>query len=104
MTEEINVVIRIMPNADDVDVSLPLDATPSDVIDSLLDADLDIPRIDPQGNPISFQLVPKGSNAALEEEETLKEGKIQKDDIILMIPKVIAGCLCYQTYCKLLQI
>jgi len=89
--QEINVVIRVMPNADDVDVSLPLNATPSDVIDTLLNADLDIPRIDPQGNPISFQLVPKGANAALNEGDTLKEGRVQDSDIILMIPKVIAG-------------
>lgn len=89
---EISVVIRVMPNADDVDVSLPLNATPADVIETLLDADLDIPRVDPQGNPISFQLVPKGANVALDESESLKEGRVQDNDIILMIPKVIAGC------------
>ena len=90
--QEINVVIRVMPNADDVDVSLPLNATPADVIETLLDADLDIPRIDPQGNPISFQLVPKGANVALDESESLKEGRVQDNDVVLMIPKVIAGC------------
>jgi len=91
MDNEINVVIRIMPNADDVDVSLPLSATPTDVIETLLDAGLGIPRIDQQGNAISFQLVPKGGNAALEEAQTLKDGRIQAGDIILMIPRVIAG-------------
>jgi hypothetical protein len=93
MDKEVNVVIRIMPNADDVDVSLPLNATPSDVIETLLEAGLGTPRVDQQGNAISYQLVPKGSNAAIGEEQTLGEGKIQAGDIILMIPRVIAGVI-----------
>lgn len=91
MDEEINVVVRIMPNADDVDVSLPLSATPNDVIETLLDANLGVPKTDQQGNAISYQLVPKGSNAALKDNQTLQEGRLQAGDVVLMIPRVIAG-------------
>ena len=91
MDQEINVVVRIMPNADDVDVSLPLSATPNDVIETLLDANLGVPKTDQQGNAISYQLVPKGGNVALKDTQTLQEGRLQAGDVILMIPRVIAG-------------
>lgn len=91
MEKEVNVVIRIMPNADDVDVSLPLNVTPQDVIETLLSSGLGIPRVDQQGNAISYQLVPKGSNAPITEAQSLGEANVQSEDIILMIPRVIAG-------------
>jgi len=91
MSKEINVVVRLMPNADDIDVSLPLAATPKDIIDTLLDAGLGIPRVDQQGNPIAYQLIPKGKNDAVKEDETLDTAQVQNGDILMMIPKVIAG-------------
>ncbi|MBK9013926.1 MAG: EsaB/YukD family protein [Saprospiraceae bacterium] len=92
MEKEISIVIRVMPNADDVDVTLPLNATATDVIETLVgDPSLGIPRIDQQGNPISYKLAPKGKNRELGEDETLGHGEVQDGDILLMMPVVIAG-------------
>lgn len=91
MDQEINVIIRIMPQAEEVVVSLPLSATPRDVIETLLDANLGVRKIDEQGNAVSYQLVPKGSGAALKETQTLQEGRLQVGDVILMVPTLVAG-------------
>jgi len=90
-TGEINVIVRVMPNADDVDVSLPLNATPLDIIEEMLSANLGIPRVDQQGNPISYKLNVKGRNDTLKEYETLASAQVQDSDIILMMPQVKAG-------------
>lgn len=91
MTKEINVVIRVMPNMDDIDISVPSDATASDIVETLLDAGLGIPRLDNQSNPISYQLVPKGKNEAIEQQMTVGKAQVQDGDIILMLPRIIAG-------------
>lgn len=88
---EIGVVVRVMPNADDIDVNLPLSATALDVIETLLESGLGIPRVDQQGNGISYKLAPKGSNRAINEGETLGEAQVKDGDILLMMPQVIAG-------------
>jgi len=91
MTKEINIIIRIMPTADDIEVSLPLDATPKDVIDALLDAGLGIPKLDDQGNPISYKLVPKEKGQEIPLDNTLMDAEVQESDVVLMLPMVWAG-------------
>lgn len=88
---EISVVVRVMPNADDVDIELPLEATPADIVEEMLNAGLNIPRIDQQGAAISYKLVPKGRQQALGDYETLGQAQVQNGDILLMIPQVRAG-------------
>jgi len=91
MSKEINIIIRVMPNAEDVEISLPVEATPRDIIETLLDAGLGIPKVDGQSNPISYHLVPKGGNSKIGESDTLMNAQIQNGDVILMNPQVIAG-------------
>jgi hypothetical protein len=91
MNNELSVVIRVMPNMDDVEISVPQDSTSNDIVEALLDSGLGIPRMDNQSNPISYQLVPKGKNEALEGPMTVGKAQIQNGDIILMLPRIIAG-------------
>ena len=91
MNNEINVVIRVMPNMDDIDISVPQDSTATDIVEALLDSGLGIPRLDNQSNPISYQLVPKGKNEAIEATQSIEKAQIQNGDIILMLPRIIAG-------------
>jgi len=91
---EISVIVRVMPNAEDVDIDLPLEASPADIIEEMLNAGLDIPRIDQQGSTISYKLVPKGRQQALADYETLGQAQVQNGDILLMIPQVRAGKYC----------
>ena len=62
MTEDIFLTIRIMPNSDDVDVSLPPTTTVKELKDHLLASELNIPGLDGQNNPIVYQLIVKGKN------------------------------------------
>ncbi len=91
MTEEIPVIIRVMPNAEELEVSVPKTATPRELISHILDAGVGIPKTDAQSNQIAYQLIPKGKNEVLKEAESFEQGEVQANDVILMIPKVIAG-------------
>jgi len=91
MENEISVIVRVMPSTDEIELSIPSSASPKDLIDYMLDADLGIPKLDGQSNRIVYQLIPKGKNEVLHEEKSFKEEEIQDDDVILMIPKIIAG-------------
>lgn len=90
MSQEISVVVRVLPNNEDIDVNLPLDATASDVIETLLDNNIG-QRSDTQGNPITYRLAPKGKNMSLAEDETLGDAGVQNGDILLMMPDFVAG-------------
>jgi len=87
---EIDVLVRVLPGNDEVDVTLPVNATASDVIETLLDNGI-AERMDASGNMISYKLVAKGKNETIDEEETLEAARIQKGDILLMTPILVAG-------------
>lgn len=91
MTQDIPVIVRVMPSADELEVSIPATSTPKELIDHILDADIGVPKLDAQSNQVIYQLIPKGKNAVLKESETFLQGQVQANDVILMIPKVIAG-------------
>lgn len=91
MSKEISVIIRVMPNADDIEVTLPLESTPKDIVEALLDSDIGIPKIDPQGNPYVYELQPKGSNSAIQDGQSLQKANVQNGDTILMMADLIAG-------------
>lgn len=91
MTREIPVIVRIMPSADELEITIPESATPKELISHILEADIGVPKIDAQSNQIIYQLIPKGKNEVLKESETFHQGEVLANDVILMIPKVIAG-------------
>ncbi len=90
-TEEISLFVRIMPNADDVEVSLPTHTAIRSLKEHLLSADLGIPKLDDAQNPIVYQLLAKGKNEVLDEKLSMRAAGIRDGDMLLMIPKVIAG-------------
>ncbi len=92
MSAEINVIIRLMPGNEDIDVTIPTEATTKDIVETLLESGLGIPRVDKQGTSMTYNLMPKGKNEELREHQTMEDAQIQEGDVILMIPHVIAGC------------
>ncbi len=90
MSNLISVIIRVLPANEDIDVKLPLNATATDVIDTLLSNDIG-QRTDHSGNPITYQLSPKGKNRPIEADETLQSAQVQEGDVILMTPIFLAG-------------
>lgn len=89
-TTSIKVIVRVLPQNEDVDVELPLNATAKDVIESLLDSGIG-QRNDNVGNPITYNLTPKGRNIVIDENETLGAAQVQEGDVILMTPVFVAG-------------
>ena len=90
METSIKVIVRIVSTNEDVDVDLPINATAADVIESLLEGGV-CGRNDHAGNPITYQLTPKGKGVIIGEDETLAEAKIQEGDVLLMTPVFVAG-------------
>lgn len=90
MSQEISVIVRVLPKNEDVDVNLPVEATAHDVIESLLDEGVGV-RVDQNGQPVSYRLIPKGKNSEIDENESLGQAKIQNGDILLMTPTIVAG-------------
>jgi len=91
MTNDMPLIVRVMPSADELELTVSELTTPNELISHILDADIGVPRTDAQSNQIAYQLIPKGKNEVLKESETFLEGEILPNDVILMIPKVIAG-------------
>ena len=90
MSSIVSVIIRILPNNEDVDISVPLEATATEIIGSLLEKGL-AERTDQNNYPINYKLIPKGKNVEIGENETLLQRNISDGDILLMAPVLVAG-------------
>ena len=86
----INIVIRVMPKGDELDVELPLFTTAKEIIEELIRANV-VPRTDPGGNYYSFELISKINNSIILEKQTLHDIGIKEGDVLYFVPKIIAG-------------
>ncbi len=86
----INVVIRVMPNGDELDVELPVSATGQEIVEELLRSNV-APRTDPEGNPYAYELISKVSNTKIGENKTLYDLGIRDSETIYFVPKLVAG-------------
>lgn len=90
MPNNLNIVIRIMPNGDELDVELPVYSTGKEVVEELLAANV-APRVDGNGNPYIYELISKVNSVKVEEHKTLYDIGVRDGEIILLIPKLVAG-------------
>ena len=90
MKETINVIVRILPQGDELDVELPIFSTGKDILDELLAADL-VPKADPQGNPYSYQLITKDRGSEVDYSKTLTDQGVRDGNTLLLAPKLVAG-------------
>ncbi len=88
--DNINLVVRILPAGDEVDVELPLQTTAKELIEELLDSG-EVPKADPHGNPYTYDLVLKGTRAHIMPEKTLYDIGIKDGDTLLLMPRLVAG-------------
>lgn len=88
----IDVVIRLLPGGDELEVELPLYTTGKEVIEELIRnaVDLNIPTRDSEGNPFTYELSSKGGINVVPE-KTLQELGIRSGDILFFAPKLVAG-------------
>lgn len=90
MANMINLVIRVMPSGDELDVELPVFSTGREIVQELLDANV-APRTDSDGNPQVYELVSKASNVKIEDNKTLHDLQVRDGEILYFIPKLVAG-------------
>jgi WXG100 protein secretion system (Wss), protein YukD len=90
MSESINIVIRLMPSGDELDVELPVFTTGKELVGQLLGENL-APRTDPEGNPYVYEIISKVSNVRLEDEKTLYDAGIREGETLYFVPKLVAG-------------
>jgi hypothetical protein len=87
---KINVTV-VLPNREELEVSFPPEATPTDIIETLLESGVGLSRFDASGQESQFELMPKGKQEPLLENETLGEARVQNGDRLLLTKEVTAG-------------
>lgn len=88
--QKVKVIIRVMPNSDEIDATLPVKATAAQIIKKLLsDPNLKLSKNDPQGNPISYVLHCKRSGKNVT--DSLEKAGVKDGDVLLLTPSVTAG-------------
>ena len=90
MADHINIVIRLMPSGDELDVELPVFTTGKEIMDHLL-SEKAAPRSDQEGNPYVYELISKASNARIDDDKTLYDVGIQEGETLYFVPKLVAG-------------
>ena len=88
--QNINLIVRILPGGDELDVELPPYTTVKEIIDELLNTSM-VPRSDPQGNPYSYELALKGSQTKVMPEKTLNDIGVTNGATLLLMPRLVAG-------------
>lgn len=89
-SDVINIVIRVMPRGDELDVELPLFSTGKEIIEELVSAEV-APRTDPEGNPYVYELISKMSYTKIGEDKTLYDVGVQEGETLYLTPKLVAG-------------
>jgi len=90
MSDVINIVIRLMPSGDELDVELPVFSTGRDITEELLSANV-APRTDPEGNPYIYEIISKASSVKIDEDKTLYDVGIREGETLYFVPKLVAG-------------
>ncbi len=86
----INLIVRILPSGEELDVELPLYTTVKEIIDELLNEGM-VPRTNPQGDPYTYEMALKGSQTQVMQEKTLFDIGIKNGDTMLLMPRLVAG-------------
>ena len=90
MSDTINIVIRLMPSGDELDVELPIFSTGKEIAEELLSQSV-APRSDPEGNPYIYELISKSSNVRIDDDKALYDVGIKDGETLFFVPKLVAG-------------
>ncbi|MGK0366475.1 MAG: hypothetical protein ACI85O_003548 [Saprospiraceae bacterium] len=90
MSDVINIVVRIMPGGDELEVELPIYSTGKEIKEELLDAKV-APRTDPEGVAYVYDLIFKRKGAKITDEKTLYDLQIEAGDTLFLAPRMNAG-------------
>ncbi len=90
MSEIINLVIRLMPSGDELDLELPVFSTGKEIKEELLNANV-VPRADQDGNPYIYELISKAANVRIDDDKALDDVGIKDGETLFFVPKLVAG-------------
>ena len=90
MNDELNLIVRVMPSGDELDVQIPRFSTGKEIIEELLRAEV-APSSDGEGNPFVYELVSKKNQVRVDDNKTLHDLQINDGDTLLFIPNLVAG-------------
>lgn len=88
---KINVTIRISMSQEEVDITLPVTATASQIINKLIGAGLGISKVDESGDPYVYDLIHKASASRIGEDQMLEETKVRDGDILILSQDLVAA-------------
>jgi uncharacterized ubiquitin-like protein YukD len=86
----VTIIVRIMPQAEDLEIELPLYTTGKQIVEELLSQQI-IPRNDEAGNPIVYELVSKKVGKKLMPEDRLADLNVPNGDTLLLTHKAYTG-------------
>ncbi|WP_157974522.1 EsaB/YukD family protein [Lewinella sp. IMCC34183] len=90
MSDFLNIVVRVMPGGEQLDVELPRFTTGLEILEGLLSENV-APRQTQQGEPLFYELISKTGNVRIEDHKTLHDLGIQSGETILLVPDLVAG-------------
>ena len=90
MSDTLEIVIRVMPGGESVDVELSRYSTGQEILMGLLDGGV-APREAQTGEPLSYELISKANNIRIESHKTLHDLGIRNGDTILLVPELTPG-------------
>jgi len=88
-TDFLNLVIRLQPNNEELDVELSKYTTGKEIIEELLREKI-APRSNAEGEPYIYDLTSK-RGVTVEENKCLMDLGIVDGDTLFLIPKLVAG-------------
>lgn len=86
----LNLIIRLMPNGEELDVELSKFSTGKEITEELLGASV-VPRTSPEGEPYVYELISKARNIKVEDSKCLVDLGISDGDTLFFVPKLVAG-------------
>lgn len=89
-SEVIDIVVRVMPSGDELEVELPIYSTGKEIKEELLSAEV-APRADPEGQPYVYDLIFKRKNVSIGDTKTLFDLQIQSGDTLYLAPRLVPG-------------
>ena len=91
MSDTLEIIVRVMPGGEQVDVELSRFSTGREILSGLLDGGV-APRQAQTGEPLSYELISK-SNVRIDEDKTLHDLGIKRGEIIMLVPELTPGAL-----------
>ena len=85
-----NVIVRIMPRGDEVEVELSPYSTGKEIITAMLDNNI-APKIDPEGNQYTYDLIHKRTQQKISDNRTLFDVGVKDGEVIYLAPIITAG-------------